>query len=63
MSYFLFYATVLGLCSSFYLLPTIISAVRQKPLATVAAVNVLLGWTLVGWVVALSWALKAEELT
>ena len=62
MSHLFFDLTLFGLSSSLYLLPTIISAVRQKPLATVAAVNVLLGWTVIGWVAALRWALTSEVI-
>ena len=46
----LFWAGVIG----FYFVPTIIAAVRKMPNAgPVALVNVLLGWTFVGWVIAL----------
>ena len=38
-----------------YLLPTIIAEVRHHHQAgMVAAINVFLGWTLIGWVVALA---------
>jgi len=40
-----------------YLLPWIIAAVRNHAnLAPIALVNILLGWTLLGWIVALIWS-------
>lgn len=40
-----------------YLLPTIIAAIRgHARLGGIAVVNLLLGWTLVGWVASLVWA-------
>jgi hypothetical protein len=45
-----------------YFLPTLVAAVRHKPNAlAIAALNFLLGWSIVGWVVALIWALAAER--
>jgi hypothetical protein len=40
----------------------IVVAVRtnHKNTASIAVVNVCLGWTLVGWVVAMAWALKKD---
>ncbi|MEF9443986.1 superinfection immunity protein [Burkholderia sp. 1B3(2022)] len=54
---------VAGLCS--YFLPTIIAIVRgHHNQNAIAALNTCLGWTLVGWVGSLVWALtvvsKAE---
>lgn len=43
-----------------YLLPTFVGWARRVPhLGSVAVVNVLLGWTLAGWVVALAMALRS----
>jgi hypothetical protein len=43
-----------------YWLPTIIAVVRRTPSALgVAAINFFLGWTVIGWVVALVIALAA----
>lgn len=45
-----------------YLWPTVEASLRQHPnLAALAALNVLLGWTLLGWVAALVWALRRPE--
>jgi hypothetical protein len=44
-----------------YLLPTIIGAQRKVVnIGSVAAINILLGWTLIGWVVALAMALRTN---
>ena len=52
-----------GLLSlALYLLPTIIVlARRKKNVLGPILVNVLLGWTFVGWIVALIWALTVDE--
>ena len=44
---------------SVYFVPVIIVSVRQHPnAASIIALNVLLGWTFLGWVVALVWSLS-----
>jgi hypothetical protein len=43
-----------------YFLPSIIGRSKQNSTA-IFALNLLLGWTLVGWVVALVWALAHEK--
>jgi hypothetical protein len=48
----------------FYFLPVIMADIRQhRNEASIAVVNLFLGWTLVGWVVALAWALSADKPT
>ena len=43
-----------------YLLPTIVAVnMRHQQIPAIAALNVLLGWTFVGWVAALVWSLLA----
>lgn len=45
-----------------YLLPTIEAWLRKHPnLGAIAAVNIFLGWSLIGWVIALVWAFKKPE--
>jgi hypothetical protein len=42
-----------------YLLPSIVAAKRQVPNAgPIVVVNVFLGWTLIGWVIALALAVR-----
>ncbi|HMK31233.1 MAG TPA: superinfection immunity protein [Terriglobales bacterium] len=44
-----------------YFLPTIIAAVRSKrDTLAIFLLNFFLGWTLVGWIVALVWAAKQD---
>ena len=45
-----------------YFIPTLIAFKRMKDnRGAIFALNAFLGWTLVGWVVALSWALTVSE--
>jgi hypothetical protein len=45
-----------------YGIPTWIALIRRVPgIASVVVVNVLLGWTFVGWVVALAMALRSPQ--
>jgi len=44
-------------------LPAIIAGRRHHPNATaITALNLFLGWTLVGWVVALVWAFMVSQV-
>ena len=46
-----------------YFLPTIEAALRFHPNQTsITLVNLLLGWTLLGWVVAIAWACKSQTV-
>jgi hypothetical protein len=46
--------------AALYLLPVMIGAARRVPdLGAVAVINVLLGWTLAGWAVALAMSLRS----
>jgi hypothetical protein len=55
---FLVIIVVLGL--AVYFLPTMIG-LRKRNAGAIFALNLLLGWTLVGWVVSLVWALTKED--
>jgi len=45
-----------------YVLPTIIAVLRSHPKAApITVVNLLLGWTCIGYIVALVWSLTAVE--
>lgn len=47
---------------AFYVLPMIEAHVRKQPnFVSIALVNVFLGWTLVGWVVAMAWGCAARQ--
>jgi hypothetical protein len=54
-------AWVVAVLSFFYFLPWAVAATRQKSnTLAIALVNLLLGWTFVGWVAALVMACMAE---
>ncbi len=49
---------------AWYFLPTIIGVHRGKRnTSSIFVVNLFFGWTLIGWVVALAWALAYEATT
>lgn len=55
----LFYVVVFFLL---YFLPTIVGSLRTVPdIGSVAKINLFLGWTVVGWVVALAMALRSAR--
>lgn len=42
-----------------YFLPTIAAAHNQHPKRqSILFINILLGWTVIGWIIALRWAFK-----
>jgi hypothetical protein len=46
-----------------YLLPTLIAAIRNKrDVLTIFLVNFFLGWSVIGWIVCLVWALKTDQI-
>ncbi len=46
-----------------YFLPTIVAIMRQKTnLVGILLVNFLLGWSVIGWIVALVWAVSTERV-
>ncbi len=49
-------------CVLMYWLPTIIGIVRKSPsVMGIAALNFFLGWTVIGWIMALVWSLAATS--
>lgn len=49
--------TVLGVLIGGYFLPTIIAIIRKHPnVVAILLINLLLGWTFIGWVAALIWS-------
>lgn len=44
-----------------YIIPSIISWNRKRGTG-IAALNILLGWTVIGWIIALIWALSADKV-
>jgi hypothetical protein len=52
---------VMGISFLFYMIPSIAAIARNKQdVGTIVILNVFLGWTFVGWVVALVWALRQD---
>jgi hypothetical protein len=57
--FFFGFPSIFGL--ALYCLPIIIAAIRHsKNLVGIILVNILAGWTFVGWIIALIWAIKGE---
>jgi hypothetical protein len=55
------YTLVAVLVVGLYLLPSFVAANRKcKAGAGIAVINIFLGWTFIGWVVALAWASCGE---
>jgi hypothetical protein len=53
---------VLAVATVIYYVPTITGYVRRRPdLAQLAGFNVVLGWTVVGWIIAFVWSLRTPE--
>ena len=45
-----------------YFSPTIIAAYkRHKRQEAIGIINIFLGWTFIGWVIALAWAVSGDE--
>jgi ABC-type sugar transport system permease subunit len=65
-SYFymrLLFAVLLTLLSLFYFLPFAIAFNKKRANSgAIFALNLFLGWSLIGWVVALVWAMKDEQV-
>ena len=54
--------TIILLGVALYFLPTIIAGLRKHTnLTAIILLNLLLGWSGLGWVIALIWAVKKPE--
>ncbi|HTZ96984.1 MAG TPA: superinfection immunity protein [Terriglobales bacterium] len=61
MHLFAFFLPFFGFGFVLYFLPAIIAFARSKRDAvSILVLNFFLGWTAVGWVIALVWALKQD---
>jgi len=57
----LFFFPIFGFGFLLYFLPSILALARNKrDTVSIFVLNFLLGWTAIGWVVALVWALKVD---
>jgi hypothetical protein len=56
-----FFLPFFGFGFLMYFLPSIIALVRSKrDITAIVLLNFFLGWTMIGWVVALIWAVKTD---
>ena len=56
-----FFLPIFGFGFVFYFLPAIIAFARSKRDAgSILVLNFFLGWTAIGWVIALVWALRHD---
>ncbi len=56
------FAEVVLICLLTYFFPSIVAAARRKKnLGAIFALNLLLGWTFIAWVIALVWSLTHDD--
>lgn len=56
-----FFFPFIGFGTVMYFLPTILAFARNKrDVVGILLLNIFLGWTVIGWVVALVWAVKQD---
>jgi hypothetical protein len=56
-----FFLPIFGFGFVLYFLPAIVAFARSKRDAvSILVLNLLLGWTAIGWVIALVWALRQD---
>ena len=61
LSIFPFFGFGFGLPFLMYFLPSIIALARSKrDLLAIFLLNLFLGWSIIGWIVALVWAAKTD---
>ena len=57
---FVYGLIMIGVAVALYFIPLFIAIKREHPSGNaIAALNLLTGWTLIGWLVALAWSLSA----
>lgn len=53
---------IVSIFTLLYLLPFSVGLIRRKEnIVSIFVVNLFLGWTLVGWVIALAWAFAVDK--
>jgi Superinfection immunity protein len=58
----IFFIPFFGFGFVFYFLPSIVAFARSKrDMLSIFLLNLFLGWTLIGWIVALVWAAKVDH--
>jgi hypothetical protein len=59
----IFFFPFIGFGCAMYFLPSLLAVIRNKrDTLTIFLVNFLLGWSVIGWVVCLVWALKTDQV-
>jgi hypothetical protein len=59
----LFFFPFVGFGTVMYFLPSIVALARSKrDLLAIFLLNLFLGWSVIGWIVALVWAVKTEPV-
>jgi hypothetical protein len=62
LTHLIFLLPVMLVWSAIYMFPTILATLRShRKIESIALINVLLGWTIAGWVAVLIWACKAPQ--
>jgi len=57
----LFFFPIFGIGFVMYFLPSIVAIARNKRDTTaILLLNIFLGWSVIGWIVALVWAVKTD---
>lgn len=51
---------VIAIAAVVYFLPALVAASRERAKLPIFVLNLFLGWTVLGWVVALVWAVTAR---
>jgi hypothetical protein len=60
---FFFFFPFFGFGFAFYFLPTIVALVQARhDKLSIFLLNFFLGWSVIGWVIALVWACKSERV-
>jgi hypothetical protein len=61
--FFPFFVPFFGFTTVMYFLPSIIALARSKrDLLAIFLLNLFLGWSVIGWIVALVWAAKTDPV-
>jgi len=61
LSTIIFFPFFIGTGTILYFLPTIIAAIKSKrDTLAIFLLNFFLGWSIIGWVIALIWAAKND---
>lgn len=55
-------ALIVAILTGGYMAPWAVAAIRDVPHWSVFWINLLLGWTIIGWIVALVMSLRAQKV-